>query len=63
MASADVRYNDIGFSNADPAYEHSKRRLSVLRAVLPLCNNDFLLSYTTNAINELVAYPESALPD
>ena len=62
--SDDVRYNDIGFRNADPSYKYSKRRLSVLRSVLPLCQGyEILLNYTTNAINELVAYPESELPD
>ena len=62
--SNDVRYNDTRFKGADPSYEHSKRRLSVLRSVLPLCQgHDVLMNYTTNAINELVAYPESALPD
>ncbi len=62
-SSDDVRYNDIGFKAFDPSYRFSKRRLSVLRATLPLCRSDFLINYTTNAINELVAYPESALPD
>ena len=63
-SSADVDYNDIGFRNADPSYKYSKRRLSVLRSVLPLCQGyEILLNYTTNAINELVAYPESELPD
>ena len=47
-----------------PTYKFSKRRLSVLRAVLPDCQGyDNLMDYATNAINELVAYPESALPD
>ena len=62
--SSDVRYNDIGFKAADPSYKYSKRRLSVLRSVLPLCQGcEVLMNYTTNAINELVSYPESALPD
>ena len=61
--SSQVRYNDIGFKNADPSYKFSKRRLAVLRSVLPRCRSDFSVNYTTNAINELVAYPESALPD
>ena len=59
-----VRYNDTRFKGADPSYEYSKRRLSVLRSLLPRCQGyDTLMNYTTNAINELVAYPESALPD
>ncbi len=63
-SSDDVRYNDRLLKGADPTYEYSKRRLSVLRAVLPLCRGyEILENYTTNAINELVAYPESALPD
>ena len=59
-----ARYNDIGFKNADPSYMFSKRRLSVLRAVLPRCQGyELPMNYVTNAINELVAYPESDLPD
>ena len=59
-----ARCNDIGFKNADPSYKYSKRRLSVLRAVLPRCQGyEIPMNYVTNAINELVAYPESALPD
>ena len=62
--SSDVRYNDMGFKAADPSYKYSKRRLSVLRSVLPLCQGcEVLMNYTTNAINGLVSYPESALPD
>ena len=61
--SSQVRYNDIGFKTADPSYRYSKRRLSVLRSALPQCRSDFLINYTTNAINELVAYPEANLPD
>ena len=62
-SGGDLEYNDIGFKNADPSYEYSKRRLGVLRAVLPRCRTDNTISYATNAINELVAYPESDLPD
>ena len=59
-----VEYDDIGLKNADPSYKYSKRRLSVLRAVLPDCQGyDNLMNYVTNAINELVAYPEANLPD
>ena len=59
-----IEGNDIAFKNADPTYKYSKRRLSVLRAVLPDCQGyDKIMNYATNAINELVAYPESALPD
>ena len=63
-SGGDLEYNDIGFKNADPSYEYSKRRLAVLRAVLPDCQGyDNLMDYATNAINELVAYPEADLPD
>ena len=58
-----LEYNDIGFMNADPSYKYSKRRLDVLRAVLPRCRTDNTINYVTNAINELVAYPEANLPD
>ena len=62
--SLDVEYNDTRLRHADPTYECSKRRLAVLRTALPRCQHvDSLHSYITNAINELVAYPESALPD
>ena len=63
-SGGDLEYNDIGFKNADPSYEYSKRRLAVLRAVLPDCQGyDNLMNYATNAINELIAYPEADLPD
>ena len=62
--SSCVDYNDGHFQYADPSYKYSKRRLSVLRSVLPQCQGyDNLMNYTTNAINELVAYPEADLPD
>ena len=48
----------------DPSYKYSKRRLAVLRASdLTTRPFWFQLNYVTNAINELVAYPESVLPD
>ena len=46
-----------------PAYVRSKRRLSVLRAALARGVNEFQISYVTNAINELVAYPEADSPE
>lgn len=59
-----VDYNDGHFQYADPSYKCSKRRLSVLRAVLPRCQgHDNLMNYVTNAIDELVAYPEANLPE
>ena len=63
-ASRNVEYNDIGFKNGDPSYKYSKRRLSVMRALVPVCqDSDVLLNDVTNAINELVTYPEANLPD
>ena len=63
-SGGDLECNDIGFKNADPSYKYSKRRLAVLRAVLPDCQGyDNLMNYATNAINELVAYPEADLPE
>ena len=47
----------------DSGYRFSKRRLSVLRAVRDLGMHPYQLQYVTNAINELVAYPEANLPD
>ena len=47
----------------EPAYRRSKRRLAVLRSVHALGVNEFQLGYVTNAINELVAYPEVNLPE
>ena len=49
--------------SADTGYRFSKRRLSVLRGVYLRGLNEFQLPYVTNAINELVAYPEANLPD
>ena len=48
----------------DDSYRYSKRRLHVLRnADLQRCPYPFQVNYVTNAINELVAYPEANLPD
>ncbi len=48
----------------DDSYRYSKRRLRVLRnADLQHCPYPFQVNYVTNAINELVAYPEVDLPD
>ena len=61
--SRDPMSLDEALCKCDPAYIHSKRRLSVLRsaAALDLC--DMQRNYVTNAISELVAYPEANLPD
>ena len=47
----------------DPSYGCSRRRLAVFRAVNNLGVDEFEINYVTNAINELVAYPEANLPD
>ena len=54
---------DEAICTADPTYQHSKRRLAVMRAAQNRCWNQMLTNYVTNAINELVAYPEANLPD
>ena len=54
---------DGSIQAVDPSYHASKRRLAVLRAAQFRCGNSFQLDYVTNAINELVAYPEANLPD
>ena len=46
-----------------PDYEFSKRRLSVLRSVQSLGLNQYNEHFVTNAITQLVAYPEANLPD
>ena len=47
----------------DPTYRFSKRRLAVLRSADLNCPYPYHVNYVTNAINELVAYPEANLPD
>ena len=54
---------DSSIQAVDPSYHTSKRRLGVLRAAQNRCGNSFQLNYVTNAINELVAYPEADLPE
>ena len=49
--------------DSDPTYRYSRRRLSVLRAVVARASADPDMTYVTNAINELVAYPEENLPE
>ena len=46
-----------------PQYRNSKRRLSVLRAAVERGIHRNQIAYVTNAINELVAYPEADLPE
>ena len=48
----------------DASYRYSKRRLQVLRSADILhCPYPYQVNFVTNAINELVAYPEANLPD
>ena len=54
---------DGALIKADPTYRFSKRRLSVMRGALLRLVNEVLSNYVSNAINELLAYPESELPD
>ena len=54
---------DEALVGADPSYRYSKRRLAVMRAAQMNCINQTLTNYVSNAINELVAYPEAELPD
>ena len=54
---------DAALQEIDSTYHFSKRRLAVMRSAQARCWNDMLYNYVTNAINELVAYPEADLPD
>ena len=54
---------DYELKKRDLTYAVSKRRLAVLRSVLALELNDHQRNAVTNAINELVAYPEANLPE
>lgn len=48
----------------DPSYRYSKRRLAFMRgAASHAAQWEFMANYVTNAINELVAYPEANLPN
>ncbi len=60
-----VIHLDAMLAGFDPQYKFSKRRLHVLRTDLArgLEPYPILYNYTTNAIHELVSYPESELPD
>lgn len=60
------RFDEL-LSSRIVGYANSSRRLAVLRAVqqrgLGLGMNQYTEAFVTNAINELVAYPEADLPD
>lgn len=54
---------DKTFMETDSTYRNSRRRLQVLRSAYGLGVNQYQIAYVTNAINELVAYPEANLPE
>ena len=57
------RRMDEAMISTEPAYRLSKRRLAVLRSAYELGVSQYQIAYVTNAINELVAYPETDLPE
>ena len=57
------RRMDEAMISTEPAYRLSKRRLAVLRSAYELGVSQYQIAYVTNAINELVAYPEADLPE
>ena len=57
------RRMDEAMISTEPAYRLSKRRLAVLRSAYGLGVRQYQIAYVTNAINELVAYPEADLPE
>ena len=54
---------DAVFIETDSTYRNSKRRLAVMRSAYELGVSQYQIAYVTNAINELVAYPEADLPE
>ena len=54
---------DAGLVRADPSFRRSKRRLRALRAIAVRETDQRDLAYVTNAIAELVTYPEVDLPE
>ena len=54
---------DEALVRKDAGYRHSRRRLANLRAVYAHGVDQWDIAYVTNAINELVAYPEQNLPE
>ena len=65
MSSQNVYHDwlDAGLVRADPSFRRSKRRLRALRAIAVRETDQRDLAYVTNAIAELVAYPEADLPE
>lgn len=62
-AGENVSWLDFHLCSIDQVYRYSNRRLAVLRAVNELPIDVDQRNFVTNAINELVAYPERALTD
>ena len=54
---------DEALVRKDAGYRHSRRRLANLRAVYAHGVDQWDIAYVTNAINELVAYPEQNLSE
>ena len=54
---------DQSLLRCDPSYRQSRRRLSIMRDVYLHGVDQWDIAYVTNAINELVAYPEADLPE
>ena len=54
---------DRALKRVDSGYEHSRRRLSILQSSLNRGIGNYQRNYVTNAINELIAYPEANLND
>lgn len=54
---------DHALMSLDPSYANSKRRLALLRFARSDLSGPFATAYVTNAINELIAYPEANLPE
>lgn len=56
-------YFDESLVKRIDGYKYSRRRLRVLRRARLIMEIPYNESFVTNAINELVAYPESELPE
>ena len=56
-------YFDESLAQRISGYRYSRRRLDILRRARQIMEISYNESFITNAINELVAYPEADLPD
>lgn len=63
LADRYVMDADCRMAQLDSGYKFSRRRLAVLRSRNLSLLHEVEVNYITNAINELVAYPESELPE